>query len=145
LRTALLAGAKLIGVNLVSAQLEDVDYPNAQLQFANLGGAHLTGSSLPSADLRKANLRGATFHLGSSRSELVGSLIACEGSKTGFYTDDYEDMNFKRPEDVRKANLRGAVLTNVDFYLGDLRDAQLDPTAREHARQCGPILADVVA
>ena len=64
--------------------------------------------------------------MGSSRSGLVGSPYACEGSKTGFYTDDFEDLTFKRPEEVRKANLCGADLRDaradgVDFYLVDLR------------------------
>jgi hypothetical protein len=80
----------------------------------------------------------------------VGSPIACEGSKTGFYTDDYCDMQFKCPEEVRKANLRGADLRGantegLDFYLVDLRDALMDPKQIEHARQCGAILEDVVA
>ena len=41
---------------------------------------------------------------------LVGSPLACEGSRTGFYTDDYNDRDFKSPEEIRKANLRGADL-----------------------------------
>jgi uncharacterized protein YjbI with pentapeptide repeats len=147
--------------------MEDVRIVRANLQCARLQGAYLTGSSLPGADLRgadlsgtalaeidwegadlrDANLRGATFHMGSSRSGLVDSPIACEGSKTGFYTDDLEDMNFKRPEEVRKANLRGADLRGVkaervDFYLVDLRDARLDRELQEQARQTGAILDD---
>ncbi|MEX0612447.1 MAG: pentapeptide repeat-containing protein, partial [Pirellulales bacterium] len=99
------------------------------------------------ADLRGADLRRATFHMGSSRSGRVGSPIACEGSKTGFYTDDLEDMTFKPPEEVRKANLRGADLRDVhaegvDFYLVDLRDAKMHPILREQARQSGAILED---
>jgi hypothetical protein len=52
----------------------------------------------------------------------VGSPIACEGSRTGFYTDDFEEQTFKSPEEIRKANLcnadlRGAKLDGVDFYL----------------------------
>jgi hypothetical protein len=82
-------------------------------------------------------------------SGLVGSPIACEGSKTGFYTDDYEDMHFKRPEDIRKANLcgadlRGAKIDGLDFYLVDLRDAKLEAKQLEHVRRCGAILGKAV-
>jgi uncharacterized protein YjbI with pentapeptide repeats len=167
LRQARLDGASFEYAVLKAAQLEDVQIVNAKMRGANLDGAHLTGSSLHGADLRDAelvaaglaeinwesanlrgaNLRNATFHLGSSRSGLVGSPIACEGSRTGFYTDDTEDLSFKRPDEVRKANLRGADLrranlTNVDFYLVDLRQAQLDAAQREQARQTGAILED---
>jgi uncharacterized protein YjbI with pentapeptide repeats len=88
--------------------------------------------------------------MGSSRSGLVNSPIACEGSRTGFYTDDFEDMTFKRPEEVRKANLRGADLRgvnarSVDFYLVDLRDAKLDADLLAQARQTGAILEDKVS
>ena len=73
------------------------------------------------ADLRGADLRGASFHLGSSRSGLVGSPIACEGSRTGFYTDDFNEQDFKAPEEIRKANLcgadlRGACLDGVELH-----------------------------
>jgi uncharacterized protein YjbI with pentapeptide repeats len=59
-------------------------------------------------------------------------------------------LNFKRPEEVRKANLRGADLRGitadgVDFYLVDLRDAKLDPALRVQALQTGAILEDLVA
>ena len=97
------------------------------------------------AKLRNADLRGATFHMGTTRSGLVGSPIASEGSRTGFYTDDYEDRYFKAPEEIRKANLRGADLRgarleNVDFYLVDVRDALYGPEQEEHLRRCGAIL-----
>jgi uncharacterized protein YjbI with pentapeptide repeats len=167
LRRVTLRDACFAGANMTQVQWEDSHITNAQLQGATLAGAHLTGTSFPNADLRNANLqnaglaeidweqadlwradlRGATFHMGSSRSGLVGSSIACEGSKTGFYTDDYEDMTFKRPEEIRKANLCGADLRGVnakgvDFYLVDLRDAKLDPELYEQARSTGAILGD---
>lgn len=169
LRSAVLDGACFAEAVMKAVQLEDVHATGLQLQKSVLIGAHLTGSSFPAADLRGANLMGAglaeidwegadlrganlrtaTFHMGSSRSGLVGSPYACEGSKTGFYTDDFEDMSFKRPEEVRKANLcgadlRGALAEKVDFYLVDLRGAKLDPALRERARATGAILEDVV-
>jgi uncharacterized protein YjbI with pentapeptide repeats len=138
---------------------------NADFTKAKLRGALLTGTAMPNANFRRADLRdtglaeiewegvclcdadlrGASFHLGSSRSGLVGSPIASEGSRTGFYTDDYEEQAFKSPEEIRKANLsgadlRGARLDNVDFYLVDLRGARFDPKIEPHLRRCGAIL-----
>jgi uncharacterized protein YjbI with pentapeptide repeats len=170
LRTTCLNGAVLEKANLKAAQMEDMVLPKVRLAEAVLRGAHLSGSKMPIADLRKVdlsgaylaeinwegvdlrdvNFSGATFHMGSSRSGLVGSPIACEGSKNGFYTDDFEDRNFKLPEEIRKANLRrcdlrGANIGGLDFYLVDLREAKLDPLQREHARKCGAILDDAIA
>jgi uncharacterized protein YjbI with pentapeptide repeats len=171
LRAAQLAGVKFDKAILKGAQLEDVYLPDATMREANLQGAHLSGSRMPGADLREADLTGAylaeidwedadlrgadlqsaTFHMGSSRSGLVGSPLASEGTRTGFYTDDYDAMQFKSPEEVRKANLRGADLrgaksfTTLDLYLVDLREARVDPDQLEHARHCRAILEDVVA
>jgi uncharacterized protein YjbI with pentapeptide repeats len=97
------------------------------------------------ADLRGADLTHCTFHLGSSRSGLVGSPIASEGSRTGFYTDEYHEQDFKAPEEIRKANLRGADLRgaelgDVDFYLVDLRDAIYTSEQENHFRRSGAIL-----
>ena len=99
----------------------------------------------PGADLRDCDLRGASFHLGTTRSGLVGSPIACEGSRTGFYTDDYYDQDIKRAEEIRKANLRGADLRGaniegVDFYLVDLRDAKYSQEQAKQLRQSRAIL-----
>lgn len=166
-RTAELAGANLEAAWLNGANLEDVVWKEARLPKAGLRGAHLTGSRLTAADLseadlsgaglgeidwenadlRNANLTGATFHMGSSRSGLVDSYLASEGTRTGFYTDDLEELYFKSPEEVRKANLRGADLRgakidHVDFYLVDLRDAKLDLRQRAQAARTGAILSD---
>ncbi|HLU39531.1 MAG TPA: hypothetical protein VK081_09105 [Planctomycetota bacterium] len=59
---------------------------------------------------RREPLDHAAFHLGSTRSGLVESTIACEGSRTGFYPDESFDDRFRAPEGVRKANLRGCDL-----------------------------------
>lgn len=165
LRKARLEGANFGEAQLQKCDLEGVDLPDAQFPSANLAGAWLTGSKIPrgnfakanlrdtgladihweEADLRGADLRGCTFHMGSTRCGLVGSPYPMEGSKTGFYTDDFHDMSFKRPEEIRKANLcgadlRGAKLEGVDFYLVDLRDAKVDAWDRPHLQQCGAIL-----
>jgi uncharacterized protein YjbI with pentapeptide repeats len=50
-----------------------------------------------------------------------------------------------RKANLRGADLRGANVENVDFYLVDLRGAKLDPSQREQARQTGAILEDYVA
>jgi uncharacterized protein YjbI with pentapeptide repeats len=165
LTAARLEGARFRSADLSHSDLEGMVLPRADFSSANLSQALLTGSSMPNAnfrgaslraaglaeveweraDLRGADLREAAFHLGSSRSGLVGSTIACEGSRTGFYTDDYNEQDFKSPEEIRKANLvgvdlRGAKIDGVDFYLVDLRGAQIDPEHIPHLCRCGAIL-----
>jgi hypothetical protein len=71
--------------------------------------------------------------------------LASEGTRTGFYTDDYEEQGFKAPEEIRKANLRGADLRgawvlHADFYLVDLRDARYTPEQAKLFRRCSAIL-----
>lgn len=146
--------------------LEGAEIPSANFTGANLFGAHFTGSRMPRAifhsanlrdagladihweraDLRDADLRGSTFHLGTTRSGLLFTPHASEGTRTGFYTDDFEEQYFKRPEEIRKANLRGADLRgaeieDVDFYLVDLRDVVCTPDQLAHFRRCRAILS----
>src|SRR5258708_3935794 len=64
--------------------LTDSTMPSANFRGAKLCGAGLAGIDWPQADLRDCDLTHATFHLGSTRSGLVGSTIPSEGSKTGF-------------------------------------------------------------
>jgi uncharacterized protein YjbI with pentapeptide repeats len=167
LRTCCLQGASLEGARLMRSDLEGMrldglNFSNARLDGAlltassmvggNLSGASLRGAGLGDVDwpgvcLRGADLRQATFHMGSSRSGLVDSTIASEGSRTGFYTDEYTEQDFKSPEEIRKANLcradlRGAIIDGVDFYLVDLRGARYDARQEAHFRQCGAILED---
>lgn len=132
--------ACLMGAHLTGAQL-----PNAQLAGADLRSTGLADINLEGADLRGALLDMATFHMGSSRSGLVDSVIASEGTRTGFYTDEYEEQHYRDPEEVRKANLcgtdlRGASVNNVDFYLVDLRGARYSMQQRQHFERCGAIL-----
>jgi uncharacterized protein YjbI with pentapeptide repeats len=165
LRKAAFGGARFARASLIGCDLEYLQLPTADFCDANLTGAYLTGSWMPEANfeyaclrgagladvnwagacLCNADLTGASFHAGSSRSGLVGSPLACEGSRTGFYTDDSEEQYFKCPEEVRKANLcgadlRGAILKDVDFYLVDLRGALFDREQEEHFRRCRAIL-----
>ena len=165
LRDAKFTGAIFHRADLRRCDLESMELPAADFSGADLSNAILTASFIPKgnfegailsrtgladiqwerANLRNADLRGCTFHMGSTRSGRVDSDIACEGSRTGFYTDDYFDQPFKAPEEIRKANLRGAdlrgaKLDKTDFYLVDLRDAKYDPDQAEHLRRCGAIL-----
>ena len=83
--------------------------------------------------------------MGSTRSGLVGADVASEGTRTGFYTDDFQDRDFKDPAAIRKANLanadlRGAKLGRVDFYLVDLRGARYSRDQRDWFARCGAIL-----
>jgi uncharacterized protein YjbI with pentapeptide repeats len=160
-------GANFLEAVLVRCDMEEMELPGADFRSANLSSALLTGSRMPGASfanaclrhtgladiqwegaiLCHADLRGATFHMGSSRSGLVDSYIASEGTRTGFYTDDYEEQYFKNPEEIRKANLRGAdlrgaVIDDVDFYLVDLRGAFYDAEQEKHFRRCRAILED---
>jgi uncharacterized protein YjbI with pentapeptide repeats len=126
--------------------LTDSTMPSANFRGAKLRGAGLAGIDWPNADLRDCDLTHATFHLGSTRSGLVGSTIPCEGSKTGFYTDEFNEQDYKAPEEIRKANLRGADLrganiVGTDFYLVDLREAKFSKSQREHLARCGAILS----
>ena len=99
---------------LSDAMLTGTIFPNANFHGANLRGAGLADVIWERADLRDADFTGASFHAGSTRSGLVGSTAPCEGSKTGFYTDDFGDRDFKPPEEIRKASLRGADLRGDD-------------------------------
>lgn len=165
LRTAKWTGAVLDGAWLAGCNLEGVAAPGLHAAGAHLSGALLTGSFLPGAcfadavltstgladisweraDLRGADLSRASFHQGSSRSGLVFSPFASEGTRTGFYTDEFNEQDFRAPEDIRKANLRGADLrgahvAETDFYLVDLREAHYYPDQERHFRRCGAIL-----
>jgi uncharacterized protein YjbI with pentapeptide repeats len=165
LREATWTGARLRRAIVLRCDLEYVNLANVDFEHARLTGTLLTGcvlkgANLRGADLREtgladidaegaclrdADLRGGSFHLGSTRGGLVGSPIACEGSRTGFYTDDYEEQHFKAPEEIRKANLcradlRGAKIEDVDFYLVDLRGALYDRDQEKHFRRCRAIL-----
>ena len=95
--------------------------------------------------MRISAVRGSTFHLGSSRSGKVESDLASEGSRTGFYTDEFHEQEFLAPEEIRKADLRdvdlrGAKIFGVDFYLVDLRGARYSADQRVHLEQTRAIL-----
>ena len=121
--------------------------PNVNMRKARLIGAGLADIDWEGADLRDADLSRCSFHLGSSRSGLVGSPYASHGTRTGFYSDEYDTNAYKTPEEVRKANLCGANLagakvTKTDFYLVDLRGALYDKQQEAHFRSCRAILDD---
>ena len=160
------AGASFAIARLHRCNLERLELPHVDFKFADLTGSLLTGTRIHGGDFRSANLSQtglaeidwencdlrdadfthASFHLGSSRSGLVPSDIPCEGSRTGFYTDDFLEQNFKPPEEIRKASLRGANLLGAkvegaDFYLVDLRGATYSADQARHFARCGAILA----
>lgn len=140
-----LSGCNFAGTKLQGAYLTDSTASQASFRMADLAQAGLAGVVWENCDLRGADLRGAAFHMGSTRCGLVDSPYPSHGTRTGFYTDDYVDLSFKHPEQVRKAaligcDLRGALLIGCDFYLVDVRDCQLDPEQRELMASCGAIL-----
>ena len=162
---ASLSGAVFVNARMIGCNLEGVELPSARYRGSVLQSALLTGSRMPDADFSGARLdgagladidwpgadltdvsfNGASFHLGSSRSGLVDSPLASEGTRTGFYTDDYHDQSFRAPEEIRKANLCGADLTGAkvtgtDWYLVDLRGALYTPDQRSHFAASNAIL-----
>ena len=163
LGTAILTDACFKSADLSDCNLEEIegpaDFSEAQMKNAlltgsvmrggNFQGAVLRGCGLADidwegADLRDADLRGSTFHMGTTRSGMVDSDVPCEGSRTGFYTDDFHDREFKDPREIRKASLcgadlRGANVSGVDFYLVDLRGARYSPEQAKWFAKCGAI------
>lgn len=167
LRTVSLHGARLAGAHFFRSRLDALaaealdfhnafftecdlsltTFRNALLENAKLHSCGLADADWEAANLRNADLRGSTFHAGSSRSGLVFSPIASEGTRTGFYTDEYDERTHRAPEEIRKANLcfadlRGASVTHVDFYLVDLRRARYDDDQAAWFKRCGAILFD---
>jgi uncharacterized protein YjbI with pentapeptide repeats len=145
-----LSGSRFAALSAPGTKFTDADLTAAHWSNADLRDARFLRTSLADIDLEGADLRGASFdrssfHLGSSRSGLVDSVIACEGSRTGFYTDETLEGHFLAPEAVRKANLRncdlrGATFEETDFYLVDLRGAKLDPEQKPYLQRCRAIL-----
>jgi uncharacterized protein YjbI with pentapeptide repeats len=145
-----LEGLELPGADFAEADLSGSLLTGSRMHGANFRGANLTATGLADidwegADLRDADLTRASFHLGSTRSGLVGSVIAGEGSRTGFYTDDFNDQTYRPAEEIRKANLCGANLMEAqvhgtDFYLVDLRRAVYSKGQAIHFARTGAIL-----
>ncbi len=144
-------------LEIMNADFDDADLSESLLTGTRIHGGRFRGTNLTrtglaevdwtDADLNGADLTGASFHMGSTRSGLVGSTIAGEGSRTGFYTDDSKDQWYKPPEEIRKAclcgtNLLGAKVERTDFYLVDLRRAVYSEGQAEHFQKSGAILED---
>ena len=165
LRRCRLDGARFVGADLMRCNLEELVLPAPEFTGAVLICTDFTASVMPSAnfaearfrgcgladvqwenvDLRDADLGKSTFHMGSSRSGLLFSPIASEGTRTGFYTEDINDWTHRPPEEIRKANLcgadlRGAKVMETDFYLVDLRGARFSDDQATWFRKCGAIL-----
>ncbi len=164
LRTVMFEGAMLRQCKLTSTNLEDVrldcefsdcDFSSSLLtgsvasgivfRDCNFSRAGMADIEWTNCDLRDARFISSAFHLGSTRCGTLDSPYPSHGTRTGYYTDDYEDLHFKNPESIRKAalvdcDLRGAILDKTDFYLVDLRGSIYDPCYESHLRRCGAIL-----
>lgn len=167
LRIACFDGAVFHGTRFIACDLSGMHLPSAHFRSARMGQSDLTATTMPGSNWRDADLSGcglaevewensdlrgadfsdASFHMGSTRSGLVGSVIASEGTRTGFYTDDYFDQDYKPPEEIRKANLCGCDLREAkvlytDWYLVDLRRAKYTAVQADYFARCGAILHD---
>jgi uncharacterized protein YjbI with pentapeptide repeats len=150
LRRCNLEGMELPGADFTKADCTGSLFTSSRIPRGIFAGANLQKTGLAEvewddADLRNADFTNASFHLGSSRSGLVGSTIPGEGSRTGFYTDEFSEQDFKSPEEIRKAclcgaDLAGAIVEKTDFYLVDLRGARYSRSQGRHFRSCGAIL-----
>ena len=141
-KKAVFGGAKLRQSAWTGSLLRSCDFSDSDLR-----NTLLAEIDWEDCDLRDADLRGASFHMGSTRCGIVNSPYPSHGTRTGFYTDDYDDQIFQNPETIRKASLvgadlRGACIWGVDFYLVDLRGAKLDEIYRKQLRSTGAILDD---
>jgi len=144
------ADVRAVGVDFTRAALCGSKWTESSLKNCKFRGADLSNGRMAdidweNCDLSGADLRGCTFLMGSTRCGLVDSPYPSHGTRTGFYTDDYDDQYFKAPEEIRKASLvnadlRGANIRNVDFYLVDLRGAKFDAMQREQLITTGAIL-----
>lgn len=148
------------GAHLTDLHLSEVDFRASSMVGADFTGSRMAGANFWGADLREAwaahvdweaadlrasDLRRISFHMGSSRSGLVQGVIASEGSRMGFYTDERKETHFKAPEAIRLASLRGADLrganlTQADFYLVDLRGAKYSAEQYAWFKKCGALL-----
>ncbi|QEF98226.1 Secreted effector protein pipB2 [Stieleria maiorica] len=166
-RNTLIDDSSFCCASFSSLKLDEVSATNVSFQQCDLSYASMTESTLTGCnfheailvnarlaeinwedcDLRDADLRGCSFHLGSTRCGMVGSPYPSHGTRTGFYTDDFDEQYFKSPETIRKANLcgsdlRGADISGIDFYLVDLRGAKFDAGQRKQFVATGAILND---
>ena len=153
LKRSLLQGQSLENVKMVStlfnnAILTGTKFRNCDMRNCFLNNAKMADIDWEDCDLRGANFLNCQFQMGSTRAGTgVDSPYPSHGTRTGYYTDDYDDHYFKSPEERRKANLCGCNLTgakvnDADFYLVDLRGAIYDDTQKEHFQKCGAILSD---
>ena len=145
-------GIRIDDAILNKAWLNDAILTSSRRRNVSLAGCRFHNSKLAEVDWEGCDLRGAQFvnthfQMGSTRCGKVDSPYPSHGTRTGFYTDEYDEQYFKRPEEIRKANLcdcdlRGARVLKTDFYLVDLRGAKYDEKQREHFQRCGAILSD---
>lgn len=146
------AGKKVHETDFDQADMQQSDWSNTRVISCSFVGSDLRGALMGDAhwidcNLQNVDFTGCHFFYGSTRSGLVGSPYPSHGTRTGFYTDEFEDQYFKQVEEIRKASFcgcdfRGAKVEQADFYLVDLRGAMYDEEQKLHFQKCGAILRD---
>jgi uncharacterized protein YjbI with pentapeptide repeats/RimJ/RimL family protein N-acetyltransferase len=126
-----LAGANLTGANLERANLDGAILNGANISDANLTGANLTGANLDEAILSATTLCGAVF----DKASLIGAEL--DGARMEPYV--LRGRTSFRGADLAGANLKGAIVQEVDFTGANLTGANAT-----HLRGLGRFGADSV-
>lgn len=110
LKQAKLEAADLRRARLAWATLRDAQLDGANLGWAQLDGADLGGAQMPNAELYKAKLRGADL-----RQAQMARVSLCRA-------------DLKDATSLATANLKGALLKEIDLTALPLTQAQVDQT-----------------
>ena len=154
-RVAQFTAAWLDDCDLEFVRLPGADFHSAHLKNALLTGSQMPGAVLPGrtaarmadiewegADLARPTCETARF-IRARRSGLVGSPIASEGSRTGFYTDEFHEQDFKDARgdpQGRSGTPTCARVSTTSTSTWSTRGAKYSDDQEDHFRRCGAIL-----
>jgi uncharacterized protein YjbI with pentapeptide repeats len=124
LQWANLAGAALVGVNLIRANVRWAVLMEADLQLAELNGADLSGANFHLANFSGANLGRASLIAADLSGSNLSGVILSDADLRG--TDLREA--FLQGAFIRRSNLSGALLSRANLHGSDLRETDLSET-----------------